>query len=123
MVTLTATPESCYVLSGLSVTDGSGNAVAVTWDGPFYNTATFTMPYSAVTVTPTFTNTLTVDGGLYINMPATGTKSATIPAGVQSFKVYDDGGKGGTGYSYATHPDRPRGLCAPALGQHDDGEL
>ena len=95
VVTLTATPESCYVLSGLSVTDGSGNAVAVTWDGPFYNTATFTMPYSAVTVTPTFTNTLTVDGGLYINMPATGTKSATIPAGVQSFKVYDDGGAGG----------------------------
>ena len=102
VVTLTATPESCYVLSGLSVTDGSGNAVAVTWDGPFYNTATFTMPNSAVTVTPTFTNTLTVDGGLYINMPATGTKSATIPAGVQSFKVYDDGGAGGTGKSNDT---------------------
>ena len=110
VVTLTATPESCYVLSGLSVTDGSGNAVAVTWSVPFSNTATFTMPYSAVTVTPTFTNTLTVDGGLYINMPATGTKSATIPAGVQSFKVYDDGGASG---NYSNNCSGTLTLTAP----------
>ena len=90
-VTLTATPESGYVLSGISVTDAS----AVTWDGLFFNTATFRMPASAVTVTPTFTNDLTAAGGLSINMPATGTKTATIPTGVQSFKVYDDGGASG----------------------------
>ena len=98
-VTLTATPESGYLLTGISVKDASNNAVAVTWDGSFSNTATFTMPATAVTVTPTFTNTLTADDGLYINMPATGSKSVTIPTGVQSFKVYDDGGEGGTGYS------------------------
>ena len=93
LVTLTATPESDYLLSGLSVTDASGNAVAVAWDGSFSNTATFATPSSAVTVAPTFTNTWTVDGGLHINMPATGTKTVAIPSGVQSFKVYDDGGK------------------------------
>ena len=89
-VTLTATPESGYVLSGISVTDAS----AVTWDGLFFNTATFRMPASAVTVTPTFTNDLT-SANLSINMPMTGTKTATIPSGVTSFKVYDDGGASG----------------------------
>ena len=96
VVTLTATPESGYMLSDLTVVDASSNAVAVTWDGLFFNTATFTMPASAVTVTPTFTNDLT---SLSINMPATGTKTATIPSGVQSFKVYDDGGASGK-YGY-----------------------
>ena len=91
-VTLTATPSEGYLLSGLSVTDASNNAVAA--NGGWYtnNQATFTMPGSAVTVTPTFTNDLT---NLYINMPAAGTKTATIPTGVQSFKVYDDGGASG----------------------------
>jgi hypothetical protein len=46
--------------------------VDVTWGGSFSNTATFTMPASAVTVTPTFTNNLT---GFSINMPATGQQS------------------------------------------------
>jgi len=96
VVTLTATPESGYMLSDLTVVDASSNAVAMTWDGLFFNTATFTMPASAVTVTPTFTNDLT---SLSINMPATGTKTATIPSGVQSFKVYDDGGASGE-YGY-----------------------
>ena len=90
-VTLTATPSEGYILNGLSVTDANGDAVAVNWS-IWANTATFTMPALAVTVTPTFTNTLTADDGLYINMPTTGTKTATVPVGVQSFKVYDDGG-------------------------------
>ena len=94
-VTLTASPSSGYMLSNISVMDASSNAVSVAWDGPFSNTATFTMPGSAVTVTPTFTNTLTVAGGLYTNMPTTGTKSVTIPSGVQSLKVYDNSGKDG----------------------------
>ena len=34
--------------------------------------------------------------GYYINMPASGTETLTIPSGVTSFKVYDDGGPGGT---------------------------
>lgn len=96
VVTLTATPSDGYTLIDLSVVDGSSNAVAVDWN-IWTNTATFTMPASAVTVTPTFTNDLT---SLYINMPATGTKTATIPSGVTSFKVYDDGGASGN-YSSA----------------------
>ena len=87
VVNLTATPDNTYVLSGISVTDASSNPVAVTWDGPFSNTATFTMPASVVTVTPTFSNNISV------NMPKTGSKELDIPSGVQSFKVYDDGGK------------------------------
>ena len=112
VVTLTATPSEGYVLLGFSVKDGSGNDVAVT-DILWYagtNTATFTMPSSAVTVTPTFTSTLTADGGLYINMPATGTKSINIPTGVQSFKVYDDGGADG---DYSDYCDGKLTLTAP----------
>ena len=112
VVTLTATPSDGYLLRDLSVKDGSGYGVAVT-DMLWYtgtNTATFTMPASATTITPTFTNTLTADGGLYINMPATGTTTVTIPAGVQSFKVYDDGGSGG---QYSRNCDGTLTLTAP----------
>ena len=100
-VTLTASPSDGYMLSDLSVKDANNNAVAVS-DMLWYtgaSTATFNMPGTAVTVTPTFANTWTAVGGLYVNMPKTGTKTATIPAGVTSFKVYDDGGSSGI-YSY-----------------------
>ncbi|MBR3066774.1 MAG: hypothetical protein IKG77_03400, partial [Prevotella sp.] len=110
VVTLTAAPESGYILSDLSVVDGSSNAVAVTGGWYTNNQATFTMPASTVTVTPTFTNTWTADGGLYINMPTTGTKTVTIPTGVQSFKVYDDGGKDG---NYSNRCDGTLTLTAP----------
>ena len=98
LITLTATPDNNYLLSGISVTDANSNPVAVTWDGSFSNTATFNMPISDVTVTPTFTNTLTAAGGLFINVSATGSNNVReiqIPNGVQSFKVYDDGGVNG----------------------------
>jgi len=95
VVTLTATPSDGYLLSGISVVDAFGNGVEETWN-VWTNTATFKMPASAVTVTPTFTNDL---ANLSVNMPKTGTKSATIPAGVTSIKVYDDGGADGN-YSY-----------------------
>ena len=112
VVTLTASPASGYLLKDFSVVDASGNDMSVT-DMRWYtgaSTATFTMPASAVTITSTFTNTWTAVGGLYINMPATGTVTATIPAGVQSFKVYDNGGAGGnysnncSGYLVLTAP-------------------
>ncbi len=112
VVKLTASPSNGSLLSDLSVKDANNNAVAVS-DMLWYTgntTATFTMPSSAVTVTPTFTNTLTADGGLYINMPATGEKTATIPAGVTSFKVYDDGGKNG---NYSDKCDGTLVLTAP----------
>ncbi|MBR0262774.1 MAG: hypothetical protein IJQ60_02705 [Prevotella sp.] len=112
VVKLTASPSNGSLLSDLSVKDANNNAVAVS-DMLWYTgntTATFTMPSSAVTVTPTFTNTLTADGGLYVNMPATGDKTATIPAGVTSFKVYDDGGKNG---NYSDKCDGTLVLTAP----------
>ena len=96
VVTLTATPSEGYLLSDLSVKDEDNNDVAVT-DMRWYtgaSSATFTMPASAVTVTPTFTNDLT-SANLSINMPKMGTQTLTIPEGVQSFKVYDDGGASG----------------------------
>ena len=89
-VTLTATPTEGYVLSGLSVTSG-GQAVKTNWN-VWTNSATFKMPNGNVTVTPTFTNDL---GSLAVNLPVTGNKRATIPEGVKSFKIYDDGGPTG----------------------------
>ena len=119
-VTLTATPESGKILYGVSVKDGSNNDVAVTQE-TFSNIASFKMPASDATVTPTFTDA-TADGGLYVNMPKTGTKTVTIPTIVQSFKVYDDGGAGGTGYrifddtggNYSNNCDGTLVLTAPA---------
>ena len=97
-ITLTATPASGYILSDLSVTNADGYAMDVAWD-VWSNTATFTMIGSDVTVTPTFTDKLTADDGLSFNMPLNSTKTIGIPASVQSFKVYDDGGKDNPYYS------------------------
>ena len=91
-VTVTANPDEGYLLSELSVADANGNKVNVTGGWFTNNQATFIMPATAVSVTPTFTNSR---NGLSINMPTTGTLTATIPASVQSFKVYDDGGPDG----------------------------
>ena len=97
-ITLTATPANGYILSDLNVTNANDYAMNVAWD-IWSNTATFTMIGSDITVTPTFTDKLTADDGLSINMPVNGTKTVSIPASVQSFKVYDDGGKDGIYYS------------------------
>ena len=110
VITLTATPESGYLLSNISVVDANSNPVAVKCDGSFDNTATFSMPLSSVTVSPTFTDTWTAEGGLYVNMPKTGDKSITIPMGVQSFKVYDDGG---AGERYSDNSNSTLTLTAP----------
>ena len=106
VVTLTATPNSNYLLNDLIVTDANGNPVSVDWS-VLTNTATFRMPPSPVTVTPTFTNV----NSLFVNMPKTGSKSATIPTGVQSFKVYDDGGAAG---DYSDNCAGTLTLTAPA---------
>ena len=94
-VTLTATPTDGYVLSDLSVTCG-GQAVKTNWN-VWTNSATFNMPNGNVTVTPTFTNDL---GSLAVCLPVNGNKFATIPEGVKSFKIYDDGGPTGNNTAY-----------------------
>ncbi len=124
LVTLTATPDEGYLLTGIDVTDAHGDRripkEALSWCLKD-NVTTFIMPVADVTVTPHFTKTLTAEGGLYINMPTTGTLDVEIPAGVQSFKVYDNGGEGGTnveadmkkGPNYALDSDGYLKLTAP----------
>lgn len=92
VVTLTATPDAGYILNGIEVRDANDELVEVV--GGFWysnNTATFIMPQKNVTVTPVFEEVNLP----YINMPAYGEKVISIPSGVTSFKVYDDGGKDG----------------------------
>ena len=111
-VSVTATPSnSTYLLKDINVVSSENETVNVTSLKWFSNTAAFTMPFGNVTVTPSFTNNLSAEGGLYINMPKSGTLSASIPSNVKSFKVYDDGGKSGnysnntSGTLYLTAPD------------------
>ena len=92
-VTVTASPESGYWLSDISVgIDGSTMTVPALGGDFISNTATFTMPAAAVTVTPTFT---AAPAGLCVKMPASDSWTRQIPTGITSFKVYDDGGATG----------------------------
>ncbi len=98
IVKLIATPDAGYILSGIEVKDADDDPVEVI--GGFWysnNTATFIMPQKNVTVTPVFEEV----NPPYINMPAYDEKIVSIPLGVTSFKVYDDGGKDGNNSSDA----------------------
>ena len=114
-VTMAVSPNSGYKLCNLKATDAFGNPVDLShllW----YNTTpgTFKMPSSALTITPTFTNNWSAEGGLYINMPKHNTADAplsvNIPSNVKTLKIYDDGGKdsicgyGCDGYLLLTAP-------------------
>lgn len=91
-ITLTISPSEGYLLSGLAVKNGEDQNL-VTNGGEWYsgsNTSTFVMAGSAVTVTPTFTNNLTAEGGLSMEMPKAGSLTPAIPSGVSSFKVTYD---------------------------------
>ena len=100
-VTLTVTPDEGYMLNELTVTDADGEIVKVTdcnwytdWSNTTSKKATFKMPSKAVFIAAVFTNKLNSDeGGLYVNMPHSGTKNMVIPDNITSFKLYDDGGK------------------------------
>lgn len=82
-----------YVLESLKVVDAHGNDLTFT-GGTWYDVATsFTMPATAVTVTPKFLHATSAEEGLYLNMPKTGTVNVQLSTGIKSFKVYDDGGK------------------------------
>ena len=120
VVTLTSSPSAGFLLNELTVKNSENMDVALSgnllWYGSGSNTATFTMPGSNVTVTPTYTNVLSAaEGGLSVNIPKTTTstapKTVTVPNGVSSFKVYDEGGKdsqysnGCSGYLLITAPE------------------
>ena len=91
-VTLSLTPGENNVSNGAMVVAEGGKSVPVS-GGVWYagNTATFVMPNSSVEVTPSFVG----KDDAFINMPVSGIARVTIPAGVTSFKVYDDGGSDG----------------------------
>jgi hypothetical protein len=92
-ITLEINADDGYLLKSIEVIDESNYHVHLEgeWTLREQSTLTFTMPYSNVRIEPAFTNDLTASGGLYINMPASGTKAVVVPAGVTSFKVHDDG--------------------------------
>ncbi len=116
VVDLTANPESGYWLAGVEIVDAehqSVNAVVDVdwWSSASKNTAKIIMPNADIVATPVFTNEFSAEGGLYINMPKKGMKNVSIPSGVTSFKVYDDGGKD-KDYSFSDNADYMFGFLA-----------
>ena len=114
-VTMTVTCDDSYLLDGISVVDESGNPVAVTGGLWYDGSASFKMPMTAVTVTPSFVqNKKSVEDGLFINLPLVTMGMdypvVNIPAGVKSFKVYDDGGANA---AYAASGNEAIQLVAP----------
>ena len=113
-VSLTLVPTNeTYLPNGLNI--ACSDPVKLEWGGSFSNTATITMPYADVNVTPSFTNTWTADGGLFAIIPRDGNASVTIPAGVQSFKIYEHGGPTG---DYDFHVEGTLTLTAPTGYKH-----
>jgi uncharacterized repeat protein (TIGR02543 family) len=93
VINLADAHEQGYVLESVKVTDRYDHAIAV-MGGTWYNVETsFTMPATAVTVTPSFLHASSAEEGLYVNMPKEGTVNMQLSTGIKSFKVYDDGGK------------------------------
>ncbi|MBR6449895.1 MAG: hypothetical protein IKS96_08135 [Fibrobacter sp.] len=114
-VTLTATMDNEFFLESVDIIDDDENKINYNLDYPWYSstssaTITFKMPNSNVSVTPLFTKNLT-DYAMSVNVPASGIKTVTIPTGVQSFKIYDDGGKDGY---YSDNSDGTLVLNAPS---------
>ena len=94
-VALVATPDQGFMLNSVIVMDGEQNQLETSGGWYTNNTVTFSMPNTFVTAAPSFTEALTAEDGLFINMPVSGTTVATIPDGVTSFKIYDNGGENG----------------------------
>ena len=109
VVVLTGSPMDSYHLSDITVVDKNEKVVK----SPIYSfdRSRFTMPASNVTVTPTWTNDLTAEGGLHLELLKNGKIDASIPAGVKSFNLYDNGGEG---ESYESNSNDTLTLNAPA---------
>ena len=112
-LTLDVTTNNGYLITGYTMEPDCNRPVSggIWHENP--TEATFVMPAENIEITPTITNTLTADGGLYINMPTSNKyfdKVVEIPSGVTSFKVYDDGGKDG---DYSMYCDGYLVLKAP----------
>ena len=108
-VTLTATPDNGYMLDYVEVFDAEGLKVEVnnaTWYEP--GEMSFKMPGSAVEIKPVFVR---IEDGPSINMLKNGTFALTIPEGINTIKVYDDGGETG---NYSPNCDGYLLLTAPS---------
>ena len=95
VIKLTTTLADGYYLAGIEVADEDGNPISVTGGVWYDSDASFTMPYSDVTITPKFVSEITANGDYYINMPSDGNieLDLTNKPGVKSFRLFDDGGK------------------------------
>ena len=105
-VTLTAAPDKGYILNSISVVGLDGKSVEInngTWRIGV-NTITFSMPKEAVFVSPLF-----IPANEF-SIPKEGRVEVVIPEGVESFNVYDDGGKDG---NYSNAADGKLQLTAP----------
>ena len=99
-VTATATPSSGYVLDSIVVASGpfgefpfaSLSKESIPWWSTGGKSITFTVPDDTVIARGYFSKA-TANSGLSVNIPASGTQSITLPTGVSSFRVYDNGGK------------------------------
>ena len=108
-VTLTATPDNGYMLDYVEVFDAEGLKVEVN-NATWYESGemSFKMPGSAVEIKPVFVR---VEDGPSINMLKNGTFELAIPEGINTIKVYDDGGKEG---KYSHNCDGYLLLTAPS---------
>ena len=99
LITVTAVPKKGYFFKGLEIKKGNEilNDVSVGdvewYSDPTKNIVQFIMPDADIEITPIFTKKITADNGFFIKLY--GSKDITIPDGVESFKVYDEGGKDG----------------------------
>lgn len=125
VITVTATPdhENGFVLAGLRVVDEDGNNIKVE-SGNWYagNTATFIMPDKAVSIQADFTNNLTAEGGLSVDMPYSGKLFVNVPSEVISFKVIDDGKNNlsSNGYVVINAPENCRVMVSGTVTSKED---
>lgn len=104
-VVVTVTPDDGYLLNSLEIVDADNNKLESTggvWYSGNLASATFAMPNNDVTITPKFA---LKSNGLSVNMPAKSVNwyepfTVTLPEGINTFKVYDDGGPEGACASF-----------------------
>lgn len=108
-VTLTATPDNGYMLDYIEAFDAEGLKVKVN-NATWYESGemSFKMPGSAVEIKPVFVR---IEDGPSINMLKNGFFELAIPEGINTIKVYDNGGETG---KYSPNCDGYLLLTAPS---------
>ncbi len=121
-VTIQPNLMSGYKLAGLEITDTDGEPVSFTGGKWYSDIAYFKIPDTNVTVTPTFTNNLTAEGGLSVDMPYSGKLFVNVPAEVKSFKVIDDGKNNSSsdGYVVINAPENCRVVVSGTVTSEEE---